>query len=276
MKRILAVFRREFSSYFLTPVGYVVVGMFAAISGIAFTLSLIGYAKMSIAPTDYGYNTTPDLGETLLSPYLVFCGMLFMFLSPLITMKMVAEEKNRGTMELLWTWPLRDRDVIFGKYLAGLAMLLVMLCITGVHLALLGNIARVEPAILVFGLLAVFLMGAAFVSLGLFISSITRSQITSGTTTFGLSLLFYVAGNLGEKMPAGNPAPAAWPELLRGVMGALYALVHGLVLELPVDTHAGEMALGVVYPKDIGYYVLFSAFFLFLTFRVFESRNWRT
>ncbi len=90
-------------------------------------------------------------------------------------------------MELLWTWPLRDRDVIFGKYLAGLAMLLVMLCVTGVHLALLGNIARVEPAILVFGLLAVFLMGAAFVSLGLFISSITRNQITSGTATFGLS-----------------------------------------------------------------------------------------
>ena len=276
MKRMLAVFRREFSGYFLTPVGYVVVGMFAAISGIAFTLSLIGYAKMSVAPTDYGYNTTPDLGETLLSPYLVFCGMLFMFLSPLITMKMVAEEKNRGTMELLWTWPLRDRDVIFGKYLAGLAMLLVMLGVTGVHLALLGNIARVEPAILVFGLLAVFLMGAAFVSLGLFISSITRNQITSGTATFGLSLLFYVAGNLGEQMPAGNPAPAAWPEALRGAVGALYALVRGLILELPVDTHAGEMALGVVYPKDIGYYVLFSAFFLFLTFRVFESRNWRT
>ena len=74
MNRTLAVFRREFSGYFLTPIGYVVVGMFAAISGIAFTLSLVGYAKMSVAPTDYGYTTTPDLGETLLSPYLVFCG----------------------------------------------------------------------------------------------------------------------------------------------------------------------------------------------------------
>ncbi|MGI6137990.1 MAG: ABC transporter permease [Candidatus Hydrogenedentales bacterium] len=276
MNRILAVFRREFTGYFLTPVGYVVTGMFAVISGIAFTLSLISYAKMSITPTDYGYNTVPDLGETLLSPYLVFCGMLFMFLSPLITMRMIAEEKKSGTMELLWTWPLRDRDIIFGKYLAGLAMLLVMLCVTGVHLALLGSFAHVEPAILIFGLLSVFLMGAAFVSLGLFISTITRSQITAGTTTFGLSLLFYVAGNLGEHMPAVNPAPSAWPELLRSVIGAVYAVIRGLILELPVDTHAGEMALGVVYPKDIGYYILFSAFFLFLSFRVFESRNWRS
>lgn len=276
MKRMLAVFRREFAGYFLTPIGYVVVGMFAAISGIAFTLSLIGYAKMSVAPTDYGYTTTPDLGETLLSPYLVFCGMLFMFLSPLITMKMVAEEKNRGTMELLLTWPLRDRDIIFGKYLAGLAMLLVMIVIIGIHLALLGTVAAVEPAVLVFGLLAVFLMGAAFVSLGLFISSITRNQITSGVVTFGISLLFYIAGNLGEEMPTGNPAPGAWPELLQNLLGKMYNLVRGLIIELPVDTHAGQMALGVVYPRDIGYYLLFSAFFLFLTFRVFESRNWRT
>jgi len=275
MKRMLAVFRREFYGYFLTPVGYVVVGMFAVISGIAFTLSLIGYSKMSIAPTDYGYNTTPDLGETLLSPYLVFCGMLFMFLSPLLTMRMVAEEKNRGTMELLLTWPLRDRDIIFGKYLAGLAMLLVMLLIIGVHLSLLGSLAPIEPAVLVFGLLAVFLMGAAFISLGLFVSSLARNQVTSGTATFGLSLLFYVAGNLGAQLPDTNPAPAAWPETLRAAAGHIYGLTRGLILELPVDTHAGEMALGVVYPGDIGYYVLFSAFFLFLTFRVFESRNWR-
>ena len=276
MKRIITVCRREFASYFLTPIGYVVVGMFAAISGIGFTLSLIAYAKMSVAPTSYGYNTTPDLGETLLSPYLVFCGMLFMFLSPLITMKMVAEEKHRGTMELLLTWPLRDRDIIFGKYLAGLGMLFVMLLIIGVHLALLGSLAAIEPAVLIFGLLTVFLMGAAFISLGLFISSIARNQITSGTATFGLSLLFYVAGNLGEQLPPGNPAPTGWPDLLRSAAGAVYAVVRGLILELPVDTHAREMALGVVYPKDIGYYVLFSAFFLFLTFRVFESRSWRT
>lgn len=275
MRNIIAVCRREFAAFFLTPIGYVVIGMFAAISGLAFTISLLTYAQMSISPTSYGYPTTPDFAETLLSPYLVFCGMLIMFLTPLITMRLVAEEKHRGTMELLLTWPLRDRDIIFGKYLASLGMLLVMMLVIAVHMALIGNITTIEPAVLVFGLLTVFLMGAAFISLGLFISSITSNQITSGTVTFGLSLLLYVAGNLGERLPTVNPTPAAWPDALRIAGGLLYALVRGLIVELPVDAHAREMALGIVQPRDVGYYVLFSAFFLFLTFRAFESRNWR-
>jgi ABC-2 type transport system permease protein len=275
MNAMLSVCRREFSGYFLTPIGYVVVGMFSVISGIAFTLSLLTYAKMSLAPTSYGSTSVPDFAETLLSPYLVFCGMLIMFLSPLITMRLVAEEKNRGTMELLWTWPLRDRDIIFGKYLAALGMLLIMMLVVGVHLVLVGRLTPLEPAVLAFGLLTVALMGAAFLSLGMFISSLVRSQITAGTVTFGVSLLLYVAGNLGEQLPEANPTPAAWPELLRQTVGQGYGIFRGLVAELAVDAHAKEMALGVVRPQDIAYYVLFSAFFLFLTFRAFESRNWR-
>ena len=275
MRNIITVCRREFAGFFLTPIGYVVVGMFAAISGLAFTISLLTYASMSINPTSYGYPTTPDFAETLLSPYLVFCGMLIMFLTPLITMRLVAEERHRGTMELLLTWPLRDRDIIFGKYLAALGMLMVMMLVIAAHMALIAGVTTIEPAVLVFGLLTVFLMGAAFISLGLFISSITQSQITSGTITFGVSLLLYVAGNLGERLPATNPTPAAWPDALRLAGGLLYGLARGLILELPVDAHAREMALGVVHPHDVGYYILFSAFFLFLTFRAFESRNWR-
>ncbi len=275
MGNIMAVCRREFSSYFLTPIGYVVVGMFAAISGIAFTVSLFTYARMSVEPTAYGFPSTPDFAETLLSPYLVFCGMLIMFLTPLITMRLVAEEKHRGTMELLFTWPLRDRDIIFGKYFAALGMLFVMMLVIAVHLVLIARITTLEPAVLVFGLLTVALMGSAFISLGLFISSVTRNQITSGTITFGISLLLYVAGNLGEQLPTANPTPEGWPEMLRSVVGWIYALVRGITVELAVDAHASEMALGIVQPRDIAYYLLFTAFFLFLTFRAFESRNWR-
>ncbi|HDP34225.1 MAG TPA: hypothetical protein ENN29_03845 [Candidatus Hydrogenedentes bacterium] len=275
MNNIIAVCRREFASFFFTPIGYVVAGMFAAISGIAFTLSLFDYSKMSVEPTAYGFNTTPDFAETLLSPYLVFCGMLIMFLTPLITMRLVAEEKHRGTMELLLTWPLRDRDIIFGKFLAALGMLFVMMLVIAAHLALIGRITTFEPAVLVFGLLTVALMGAAFISLGMFISSVTRNQITSGTITFGVSLLLYVAGNLGERLPAENPTPAGWPEALRTAAGHVYMLLRGLIVELAVDAHASEMALGIVQPRDVAYYLLFTAFFLFLTFRAFESRNWR-
>ena len=275
MSNIFAVCRREFAGFFLTPIGYVIVGMFAAISGIAFVLSLFTYAKMSVDPTAYGFTTAPDFAETLLSPYLVFCGMLIMFLTPLITMRLLAEEKHRGTMELLLTWPLRDRDIIFGKFLAAVGILLTMMLVIAVHMALIGSVTTFEPAVLVFGLLTVILMGCAFISLGLFISSVTRNQITSGTITFGISLLLYVAGNLGEKMPADNPTPAGWPDMLRAFVGGVYTLLRGLIMELSVDAHASEMALGVVQPRDIAYYLLFTAFFLFLTFRAFESRNWR-
>lgn len=276
MSNILAVCRREFAGFFLTPIGYVIVGMFAAISGIAFVLSLFTYTKMSVEPTAYGFTSAPDFAETLLSPYLVFCGMLIMFLTPLITMRLLAEEKHRGTMELLLTWPLRDRDIIFGKFLAALGILLTMMLVIAVHMALIGSVTTFEPAVLVFGLLTVALMGCAFISLGLFISSVTSNQITSGTITFGVSLLLFVVGNLGEKMPTDNPTPTGWPEMMRTIIGQVYALVRGLIMELSVDEHASEMALGIVQPRDIAYYLLFTAFFLFLTFRAFESRNWRT
>ena len=275
MSNTWAVCKREFKSFFLTPIGYVVVGMVAVISGLAFAASFLTYVRMSQAPGQYAYTAVPDFEETLLSPFLVFCGMLIMFLSPLITMRLLAEEKHRGTIELLLTYPLRDRAVVFGKYLAAMGMVLVMMLIIGVDLVVVAVLVKVEPAVLVFGLVTVFLMSAAFISLGLFVSSVTRNQITSATVSFGAFLMLYILGNLGEDLPTENPVPAAWPEILRTLVGFVYRVFRQLVMEMPLDAHAKEMAQGIFDPKDVAYYVLFTAFFLFLTFRSLESRNWR-
>lgn len=275
MRNTWAVCCREFSAFFVTPVGYIVTGVFALISGLAFALSLFTYAKMSVDPTSYGFSTVPDFAETFLSPYLVFTGIWIMFLSPLITMRLLAEERHRGTMELLLTWPLRDREIIFGKYLAALGILLVLMLIVAVHLVVVSRFVALEPAVIVFGVCTVWLMGMSFLAIGLFVSALSRSQITAGIVTFGGFLLLYILGNVGEKLPAVNPAPAAWPETVRMVFGGGYALFRGLVMELALDNHARDMALGVVSPPDIAYYLLVSAFFLFLTFRALESRNWR-
>lgn len=276
MSRTWAVCKREFKSFFLTPVGYVVVGMVALIAGLAFSISFITHAEITQNPTMYGYSALPDFEETFLSPYLVFCGMLIMFLAPLITMRLLAEERHRGTIELLLTQPVRDRDIIFGKFLAALGVLGVMMLCIGVNLGIMGwFVEGVEPPVLVFGLLTVFLMGSACISLGLFVSSITSTQIMSGTVTFGATLILYILGNLGEDLPQESPAPGHWPSFLRAGIAFFYRVFRGLVLELPIDAHAKEMALGVVQPVDIAYYVLFSGFFLFLTFRALESRNWR-
>lgn len=276
MRNTWAVCKREFKAFFLTPVGYVVVGMVALIAGLAFSISFTMHAEVTQNPTMYAFTAVPDFEETFLSPYLVFCGMLIMFLTPLITMRLLAEERHRGTIEFLLTQPLRDREIIFGKFLAALGVLgMMMLCI-GVNLIIMGwYVEGVEPPVLVFGLLTVFLMGQACISLGLFVSSITKTQIMSGTITFGLTLILFILGNLGDDMPATSPVPEGWPPVLRETVATFYAVFRGLVVELPIDAHAKEMALGVVQPVDIAYYVLFSAFFIFLTFRALESRNWR-
>ncbi len=276
MRNTWAVCKREFKSFFLTPVGYVVVGMFAVIAGLSFSISFITHSDITQNPTMYAYTAVPDFEETFLSPYLVFCGMLIMFLAPLLTMRLLAEERHRGTIEFLLTQPLRDREIIFGKYLAALGVLGVMMLVVGVNLSIMGwFVDNVETPVLVFGVLTVFLMGAACISLGLFVSSVTKTQIMSGTITFGATLILFILGNLGEDMPAESPVPEGWPAGLRTFIAFFYRVFRGLVMELPIDAHARDMALGVVQPLDIAYYVLFSAFFLFLTFRALESRNWR-
>ena len=116
MRNIWAVCWREFVSYFITPVGYIIVGTYAVISGLGFTASFLWHARATQSPADYQFEGVPNLEEFFLSPYLVFCGQLMLFIGPLITMRLLAEERNRGTIELLLTHPLRDRDIVFGKY----------------------------------------------------------------------------------------------------------------------------------------------------------------
>jgi ABC-2 type transport system permease protein len=275
MRNTWAVFRREFAGYFQTPIGYVVCGVFAAISGLAFTLSLFNYARISQSPGMHGYPTVPDFEESFLSPWLVFCGSLIMFLAPLVTMRLFAEERHRGTIELLLTLPLRDREIILGKYFASLGMLAVMLLVVAADLALVGWLAPVEPAVLLFGTFTVFLMGASFFSVGMFVSSTMNNQVTSGTITFGLFLVLFVSGAISKDLPAQYPAPEAWPDALKLAAAVVYGVVRNLMQEMAIDGHAKDMAQGVLQIRDVAYYVLFSAFFVFLTFRSLESRHWR-
>jgi ABC-2 type transport system permease protein len=275
MSNTWTVCKREFFSYFLTPIGYVLMGAYAAISGLAFTAAFLYYAKVTESPALHAYTGVPDFEETLLSPFLVFCGRLIMLIGPLLTMRLLAEEKARGTMELLLTQPLRDREIIFGKYFAALLMLLVLMLNVIVYMLIVNYFVAVEPAVLIFGLITVFLMGAAFISLGLFISAMTKNPVTAGILTFAVFFLSYIFGSLGENLPEAIFAPVGWPDALAKAVDFGYAIFRRLVLELSLDAHASEMAQGVLAPSDIVYYLLVIAFFLFLTFRVLESPKWR-
>jgi ABC-2 type transport system permease protein len=275
MSNTWTICKRECNAYFTTPVGYVVIGTFALISGLSFTASFLIYGVMSETPTNYDMVAIPDFEETFLSPYLVYCGLIMLFIGPLVTMRLLAEEHNQGTIEMLYTHPIRDREIVFGKYLASLFILVLMMGIIWINLGIVYYFVEIEPAVLIFGLFTFFLMGAAFMSMGLFISSLCKSQITAATLTFGMFFVLFMMSFYSHKMSEENPAPEGWSESAKETTGQAYNIVRAIVLELPIDAHAKEMAQGVVQPKDIAYYILFSIFFLFLTFRSLESRKWR-
>ena len=275
MRNIWAVAKREFVSFFITPVGYIIVGTYAAIAGLAFAATFIMFSHITQAPAQYGYEGIPSFEELMLSPYLVFCGQLMLFIGPLITMRLLAEERSRGTMELLLTQPLRDREIVFGKYLASLGIVCVLMICVAIHMVLVSQFTDVEPAVLVFGVITVLLMSAAFMSMGLFVSAMTGSQITAGILTFGIWFILYILGTFGTDLPEHMAIPAQWAQSLQSVGTFFYGIFRQLVMELPLDSHAEDMAQGIFRPADIAYYLLWSSFFLFLTFRALESRKWR-
>ncbi|MCC6486715.1 MAG: ABC transporter permease subunit [Candidatus Hydrogenedentes bacterium] len=275
MRNSWAVCKREFASFFLTPVGYIIVGTYAAISGLGFAASFIKFCQITVAPSEFGYEGIPDFEELMLSQFLVFCGQLMLFIGPLITMRLLAEERNRGTMELLLTHPLRDRDIVFGKYLASLGIVTVLMGVVAVYLMIIGQYTEVEPAVLVFGLVTVFLMSAAFMSLGLFVSALTGSQITAAILTFALWFISYILGTFADNLPEAMTVPQQWAGALQSFALFVYGIFRQLAIELPLDGHAEQMTQGIFEPADIAYYLLFISLFLFLTFRALESRKWR-
>lgn len=275
MMRAWAVCKRELRAFFTTPIGYIVLGLYALVSGLGFTASFLFYAVMSESPSSYDYPAVPKFEEAFLSPYLTYCGLIFMFIVPLLTMRLFAEERNQGTIELLFTHPLRDRDILFGKFLAGLILLFAMVALLIVDVALVYRHTRVEASVLTLGLTAVFLMGAAFLSVGLFISVLCRNQITAAVATFGVFFVLFIVGYFGGELPEENPAPAGWPAEYRALAGVGYSAFRAVAMQLPIEAHGKELAEGILRPADLVYYVLFSGFFLFLSFRAIEARRWR-
>ena len=275
MRRTWAICRREFAAYFLTPVGYVAVGSFAVLAGLGFRNMFFEYMRVSQEPSAYGFTTVPDFEEYFLNPFLLYCGLLVMFLAPLITMRLLAEEKHRGTVEQLYTLPLRDRDIVFGKYLAAMGMVAVMLLVIMVDLAVVFWFTEVEPLILLSGLLSVLLMGAAFIALGLFISSVTRSMMTAATLTFGANLGQFFLGDLVARLPGAGDAPDEAGNVAARTLLLVYDAVLQAVARLAADAHVKDLTLGLFRLEDVVFYVLYAAFFIFLTFRALESRFWR-
>jgi ABC-2 type transport system permease protein len=179
---------------------------------------------------------------------------LLLALIPLLTMRLFAEERRLGTLELLWTYPVRDLEIIAGKFVACLAVLTLMLAATLLYPAILAAFHPVSAGPLVAGYLGLWLFAAAFVACGLAISALTDSQLVAGAATYGLLLLLWVI---------------TWNE------AAVNEPTRRFLLPVSMFDRFHVFALGAVDTKDVAYLVLFTATFLALTFLALDARRWR-
>jgi ABC-2 type transport system permease protein len=255
MNNILAIAHKELKSYFASPVAYVVIGFSAILFG-WFFINLLYYFDRTQMQAGSGFQGPQaiNVNEIMISPLFLNVSVILLFTLPLITMRTYAEEKRSGTIELLLTSPLTDLQIVMGKFLGGLVLYGAMLAVTLVHMAILFAYGNPEWRPIATGYLGLILMGACFLSLGLFVSSLTRNQIIAGMVTFAVFLMFWVINWISTFMGPTSQAVLNY---------------------LSITEHLNDFARGVIDTKHVVYYLSFIAFSLFLTVRAVDSERWR-
>jgi ABC-2 type transport system permease protein len=236
MSTTTTVAKREIKAYFNSPVAYIVVTVFMLIAGYLYWSQLFLEKQTELR---YYFNLTP---------------LVFTFIIPAITMRLFAEEKGSGTLEMLITMPVRDWQVVVGKFLAGLAMLAAMIGMTmfyGVTLSLLGPI---DKGPMVTGYLGLLLMGGAYIAIGVMSSSLTRNQIVAFILAFAISFALFIFGQIVQYAP----------DWLQPVLAFL-----------SMGNHFESMSRGVVDSRDVIFYVSVMVVALVIATASLESRKWK-
>jgi len=193
MRGFWAVYKKELYSFWASPILYVVMFVFFLLSGYFFYSAVAYYNVVSFQATQ-----NPFLAQELnaismvIRPFLFDTSIVLLLLSPLLTMRLFAEEKKTGTIELLFTYPITDIALVYAKFAAVLTVLVVLLLGTLPYMVLLGYLTKLSVGAVISGYLGVILMGGAFLSLGLFTSALTQNQIVAATLSFGALLGFWI------------------------------------------------------------------------------------
>ena len=198
----LAVWRKELIVYFATPIFYLTGFFFLLLAGYFFYSNILYYAVLSFQAGQNPYLAsmmTPS--QMVYRPFFGNLAVIFLFIVPLFTMRLLAEEKRSGTMELLFTFPLTDWGVIMGKFLAALALYALLLAITGLYSLAFATVLRLDWGAIALSNLGLLLLGGAFPGPGLFCSSLTENQIIAAIIAFSLLLLFWIIGWYEELGP---------------------------------------------------------------------------
>jgi ABC-2 type transport system permease protein len=255
MRNVLIIFRRELRSYFVSPIAYLLLTMFALIFGFFFW-NLLGYfVLMGMEAQMRGQVPPMNINEQIIRPLLTNASVIGLFFIPMITMRLFAEEKRTGTIELLATSPVRDIEIILGKWLAALALYASMLLLAALNFTFLFVYGNPDWKPLAIGYLGLLLQAGGLLAIGAFISTLTKNQIIAGAATFAICLLLWVL------------------EWVSGYEQATWAQV---LAYMSVVTHFESFAKGVLDTKDAIFYLTVIFLGLFFTARSMESLRWRS
>ena len=255
MRNIWIICSKELKSYFTSWVAYVLLTLFAVVFGFVFWTAMEYFVTASMEMQMSGQSYPMNINEQIIRPLLGNVSVLGLFLIPIITMRLFAEEKRSGTIELLATSPVRDIEIILGKWLAALGLYACMLLFTALNFAFLFRYGNPDWKPLAVGYLGLLLEAGGLLAVGAFISSLTRNQIIAGAVTFAVCLLLFIFG---------------W---VSGFNSAAWATV---LAYLSVATHENSFAKGVIESKDAVYYLTVIFLGLFFTARSMESLRWRS
>ena len=255
MRNIWVIFQKELNSYFMSPIAYVVLGIFSVAFGWFFWNSVAAFNYYGLQAQMSGQAIPMSINEQLIRPLLSNVAVVGLLVIPFISMRLFAEEKRTGTIELLATSPVRDVEVILGKWLAATSLYAITLLYSGVSMALLFRYGNPDWKPLLTGYLGLLLQAAGMLAVGTFISTLTRHQIIAVALTFCVCLMLFILGW------ATSYETATWAKVLD---------------YLSVNAHFDSFSKGVLDSKDAIYYVSLIFLGLFLTSRSMESLRWRS
>ena len=235
MRNTKAIAFKEFQSYLASPMAYVVTGIFLVGTGFFF----------SISPTTYL--------ETSISGFLQTGSILLLLLAAVLTMRLLAEERKMGTLELLLTAPVRDSEVILGKFLGSLGILTVMLVLTFYYPIILMLFGDPDMGPIGTGYLGLFLLGCTSLAVGTFASSLTSNQIVAAVVATGILFALYFLGFAATFLPEA---------------------VGEIINYFSLSNYFPDFMRGIIDTRGIIYYLSITALFLFLAIRSLENSRW--
>ncbi len=254
MKNIWTIARRDFRSYFTSPIAYIIIAAFLAVQGWMFFFILRSFNEQNMQAQAMGMGKAMSITEGVVQPLYGNMNVLFLFLIPFITMRLFAEERKLQTLQLLLTSPVSLTQIILGKFLSGLLMVISMMTLTLVYPIVLYFTGNPDLGPIVTCYLGTLFLAACLLSVGILFSAMTENQIVAGALTFAATLFLWLISW------AAQSAGPVWSDVWE---------------YLSLINHYRNFGQGIINTSDVFFYISFIFTGLFLTHRVLDSYRWR-